>query len=106
MVAWLLIFMRTATEGVLPPNMASLITFGAIAASLFGCVAGGLLSDRFGRTATTAGLMIVSGPCALLIGFAFSGPTWLITLIAIVWGIAIVGDSPALFRRRDGTSGP
>lgn len=94
MWAWLLIFMRTAVEGTLPANMASLITFGAIAAGLFGCVAGGLLSDRFGRTTTTAGLMVVSGLCALLIGFAFSGPTWLIVLIAIVWGIAIVGDSP------------
>jgi len=94
MWAWLLIFVRTASDGILSPNVASLITFVAIAAGLFGCVAGGLLSDRFGRTATTAGLMIVSGLCALLIGFAFSGPTWLIVLIAIVWGIAIVGDSP------------
>lgn len=68
MWAWLLIFMRTAAEGTLPPNMASLITFAPIAAGLFGCVAGGLLSDRFGRTATTAGLMIVSGLRALIIG--------------------------------------
>ena len=94
MWAWLLIFMRTAADGTFPANMASLITFVAIAAGLVGCVAAGLLSDRFGRTATTAGLMIVSGLCALLIGFAFSGPTWLIVLIAIVWGVAIVGDSP------------
>ncbi|MCX8279142.1 MFS transporter [Phyllobacterium sp. 0TCS1.6C] len=94
MWAWLLMFMRTAAEGTVPPNMASFITFVAIAVGLFGCVAGGLLSDRFGRTATTMGLMVVSGLCALLIGFAFSGPTWLLILIAVVWGIAIVGDSP------------
>ncbi|MEL4378148.1 MFS transporter [Brucella cytisi] len=94
MWAWLLIFLRKSTEDTLPPNMTSLITFIAIAAGLVGCVAGGFLSDRFGRTATTAGLMIVSGLCALLIGLAFSGPIWLIALIAIVWGIAIVGDSP------------
>jgi MFS family permease len=38
--------------------------------------------------------MVVSGLCAFLIGFAFDGPTWLVVLIAIVWGISIIGDSP------------
>ncbi len=94
MWAWLLIFIRTALDGAFSASTASLITFAAIAAGLVGCVAGGLLSDRFGRTATTAGFMIVSGLCAVLIGFAFAGPTWLLVLVAIVWGIAIVGDSP------------
>lgn len=94
MWAWLLIFMRSATDGMLPTHTASLFTFIAIAAGLVGCVAGGLLSDRFGRTATTAGFMIVSGLCALLIGFVFSGPVWLIVLVAVVWGVAVVGDSP------------
>ncbi|MFW7357550.1 MAG: MFS transporter [Brucella sp.] len=92
--AWLLIFMRTAADGMLPTHVASLITFIAIAAGLVGCVAGGVLSDRFGRTVTTAGFMIVSGLCALLIGFVFSGPIWLIVLVAVVWGMTVVGDSP------------
>ncbi len=94
MWAWLLIFIRTALDGGLSAGAASLMTFAAIASGLIGCVAGGLLSDRFGRTATTAGFMIVSGSCAVLIGFTFDGPTWLIALIAIIWGVAIVGDSP------------
>ena len=94
MWAWLLIFVRMAIEGTVPASTASLLTFIAIAAGLVGCVAGGILSDRFGRTATTAGFMIVSGLCAVLIGFAFNGPTWLIVAIAVVWGMAIVGDSP------------
>lgn len=94
MWAWLLIFLRTAFGEGVSPSTTSLITFGAIAAGLLGCLGGGVLSDRFGRTATTAGFMIVSGTCAVLMGFAFEGPTWLIILIAAVWGIAIVGDSP------------
>jgi MFS family permease len=51
------------------------------------------LADRFGRTAVTAALMAASGACALLIGFAFDGPLWLLILIAVVWGITVVGDS-------------
>jgi MFS family permease len=54
---------------------------------------GGLLSDRVGRTLTTAGMMIVSGVCALLIGFSFSGPTWLFIVIAFIWGFSVIGDS-------------
>lgn len=94
MWAWLLIFLRTAFGQGISPATTSLITFAAIAAGLFGCLGGGLLSDRFGRTATTAGFMIVSGLCAIMIGFAFDGPNWLVIGIAIVWGIAIIGDSP------------
>lgn len=94
MWAWLLLYMRAAMDGTLSPAAASLITFVAIAAGLLGCVAGGLLSDRFGRTVTTAGFMIVSGSCAVLIGLAYAGPEWLVVSIAVVWGVAIVGDSP------------
>lgn len=94
MWAWLLIFIRAALEGEISAGMASLVTFAAIGSGFIGCIAGGLLSDRFGRTATTAGFMIVSGCCAVIIGFAFDGPTWLIALVAVIWGVAIVGDSP------------
>ena len=94
MWAWLLVFIRNAIGDTFPAHVASLITFIAIAAGLFGCIMGGLLSDRFGRTATTAGFMLVSSSCAVLIGFAFSGPIWLIVIISVVWGISIIGDSP------------
>lgn len=94
MWAWLLIFLRTALDGTLLPSTASLLTFIAIASGFAGCILGGLLSDRFGRTLTTAGFMIVSGTCAVLIGLVFDGPLWLVACLAVVWGIAIVGDSP------------
>lgn len=94
MWAWLLVFIRNSIGDTFPTYVASLITFIAIAAGLFGCIMGGLLSDRFGRTVTTAGFMLVSGSCAVLIGFAFSGPIWLIVIISVVWGISIIGDSP------------
>ena len=94
MWAWLLTYLRAAASAeTLSLGSISLLTFSAIAAGVFGCVAGGVLSDRFGRTATTAGMMAVSGLCALLVGFAFDGPGWLLAVIVIIWGISIIGDS-------------
>lgn len=95
MWAWLLAFLRQALANGSGPTgaAASLLTFAAIAAGVLGCLAGGLLSDRFGRTATTAGMMIASGTCALLIGFAFDGPLWLLAAVVLVWGVSIIGDS-------------
>jgi MFS family permease len=72
---------------------ASLATFLVVASGILGCLLGGYLSDRVGRSATTAGMMLVSGGCALLMGFLFTGPLWLFMLVAIVWGVSVVGDS-------------
>ncbi|MFT4792880.1 MAG: MFS family permease [Paracoccaceae bacterium] len=92
MWAWLLVFLAAA-PAMQGTGLASWITFAAIGSGAIGCVAGGQLADRFGRTAVTAALMAASGACALLIGFAFDGPLWLLILIAVVWGITVVGDS-------------
>jgi len=95
MWAWLLAYVSAALEGMAAGNatQASLLTFAAVAAGVVGCFAGGLLSDRFGRTATTAGMMLASGTCALLIGFVFDGPQWLLVLVVVIWGMTIIGDS-------------
>lgn len=94
MWAWLLTYLAMSPVGeTLSPAAGSGLVFAAIAVGALGCIAGGLLSDRYGRTATTVGMMTVSCLCALLIGFAFDGPLWLLAIIAIIWGISIVGDS-------------
>ncbi|MDX8504044.1 MFS transporter [Mesorhizobium captivum] len=95
MWAWLLAYTRAAFEAqaIGSAAAASLSTFFVVASGILGCLLGGYLSDRIGRTATTAGMMIVSGSCALLMGFLFPGPLWLFMLVAIIWGISVIGDS-------------
>jgi len=73
--------------------MASLIVFVVISAGVLGAIAGGILADRFGRTLTTAGMMLTSAACALLIGMTFHGPLWLFLAVAVIWGASVVGDS-------------
>ncbi|RUX28752.1 MFS transporter [Mesorhizobium sp. M2A.F.Ca.ET.042.01.1.1] len=95
MWAWVLAYTRAAFEAqaIGTAATASLATFLVVASGILGCLLGGYLSDRIGRTATTAGMMLVSGSCALLMGFLFTGPLWLFMLVAIVWGVSVIGDS-------------
>jgi MFS family permease len=95
MWGWFLAYSRAATltQGGEPGPHNSVLTFAVIASGVLGCLFGGVLSDRIGRTAAAGGMMAVSGSCAALIGFAFAGPMWLLAIVAVVWGITVVGDS-------------
>jgi MFS family permease len=68
-------------------------SFLVIGAGAAGCVAGGLLADRVGRTLVTSVAMALSGACCLVVGFFFdASPVVLLTLMA-VWGATVVADS-------------
>ncbi len=71
---------------------ARLAGFATIASGGIGCVVAGWLADRIGRTTTTIASLAISGTCALLVGALFSSPIAL-TVLCIVWGIAVVADS-------------
>lgn len=93
--AWLLAYL-SASPTAFTGNVAgvgSLATFAALTAGVIGCIAGGILSDRFGRAVTTAGMMLASGTCAVLVGFVFDGPVILLMLVVIIWGMTVIGDS-------------
>ena len=88
MWAWFLVF---ATDTLFASRTtAALTTFAVIGVGALGCVAGGMLGDRLGRAETTAGLMVCSGACALVIGLL---PTWAAVFVALFWGFTVVADS-------------
>ncbi len=72
---------------------ASGATFVVIAAGALGCWAGGVVSDRWGRTMLTMAAMALSGACAATMGLTFGGPPLATLALAIVWGITIIADS-------------
>lgn len=71
----------------------ALVTFAIVAIGAVGALAGGWCADRFGRTLVTSAAMAVSAACAILIGFTFGGPPWLILAVGLVWGVAVIADS-------------
>jgi MFS family permease len=68
-------------------------TFVVIAIGALGCWLGGVLSDRFGRTAATMGAMAVSGACASTIGLTHGAAPLATLALALVWGVSVVADS-------------
>jgi len=90
MWAWFVVFFR-AVHG--PGAGAAYATFAVIGAGAFGCVAGGLLGDRWGRPQTTAAMMVASGSCAVAIGLVAQWSAWLALAIGLVWGFTVVADS-------------
>lgn len=93
--AWFLVFFSEvlAARGVSVGSAAAYTTFAFIAIGGLGSWVGGILGDRWGRTRTTAVMMGISGSCCVLIGLLFGSPAWLVLLVSLVWGFAIVADS-------------
>jgi len=54
---------------------------------------GGALSDRWGRTAVIAGMMLVSSACSFGFGWMLTAPLVLIIVVGSVYGFSALGDS-------------
>ncbi|MFQ5955814.1 MAG: MFS transporter [Kiloniellales bacterium] len=98
MWAWITLFLHASFAATMAPESApvaaKLATFATVGVGALGCLAGGLAADRIGRTGLTMLAMTVSGGCALAIGFLFGADPWLVTALCLIWGVAVVADSP------------
>ena len=99
MWAWIGIFLDasfqiTLGEGASTARWAALSTFAIMGAGAVGCIAGGVLADRIGRTTVTIAAMTISGLCALSVGFLFGGSIAPLIVLCLIWGASVVADSP------------
>lgn len=60
-----------------------------------GAVAGGRLSDRFGRAETATLMLSVSLLCSIVFGWLFGAPLVLLIGIALLYGVTSLADSPS-----------
>jgi len=80
---------RVAAGGV------SGIAFAVIAVGGLGCVLGGFASRRIGSARVAALALAGSGLCCALFALgAFQATGWPLLLLLLVWGVAVVADSP------------
>ena len=74
-------------------STASLLAFGAIAVGAVGCIWGGAVADRIGYGRFVMLAMAVSGMCALATPLVFGRSLPLLTILVLIWGIAVIADS-------------
>ena len=92
--AWIPVMIRASMlmreTAAMPAEVASFLVIGCGA---IGCVAGGLLADKIGRTIVTSTAMAISGTCCLVVGFLFGGNPVLLLIVAAIWGASVIADS-------------
>ena len=74
-------------------STSSLLAFGAIAVGAVGCIWGGAIADRIGYGRFVMLAMAVSGTCALATPLVFGRSLPLLTILVLIWGIAVIADS-------------
>lgn len=72
---------------------ASAATFAVIGVGGLGSLLAGKLADRLGRTTLTIASLLISGSCAILVGFLFGGSPIALVIVCLIWGFAVVADS-------------
>lgn len=96
MWAWIGVFFNasfTASHVSRSTTAAAIATFVVVGVGALGAGLGGVLADRYGRTATTIGAMALSASCAATMGWLFGGSTILLVAVGIVWGVSVIADS-------------
>ena len=101
MWTWIPLFLLSAYQGIgdggwmsrQPERAAALVAFAVIGAGGMGSVLAGVVADNWGRSRTTMVSLVISGSCAVLIGFLYGAHPYWLTLLALFWGFAIVADS-------------
>ena len=71
-----------------------LATFATIVVGFLGCWGGGVLSLKFGSGKIALIQLSISGICCLCLPFIIDTSLSVFSLLMLIWGITVVGDSP------------
>jgi MFS family permease len=72
---------------------ASAAAFLAIASGSLGCLLGGVIADRIGRSRVAGFALVASGACALASGVVFGRHPALLYALLACWGFVVIADS-------------
>jgi len=92
--AWLPSFLAAGAlihAGNLAQRSLAFVAIGLAGAT--GCLLGGVVADRYGRSLTTTFAMLGSGLLALTSPAWFGGPTAVVAALACLWGGLVIADS-------------
>ncbi len=97
MWAWIGVFLSSSFALTMPAaqasTTASAAAFATIAAGAVGCLLGGRIADRCGRTLLIMASLLASGACSIAVGLLYGGHPAILIAVCIIWGIAVIADS-------------
>lgn len=93
---WTLTPALVVIAGLAAPGSPALsgYAFAIIGIGALGCLAGGWCSQRFGSARVAATALAISALCCAVFPLTLNGPAWLLMTLMLIWGSAVVADSP------------
>jgi predicted MFS family arabinose efflux permease len=73
---------------------ADLLSFVFFVAGFLGCAAGGVIALRTGSRRVALVSLFISGILCLISPLLFYLPAWAALILIMIWGVAVVADSP------------
>ena len=75
-------------------NLGKISAFLCILAAAPACLLSALVADRIGKDRVAAVALATSGSACVLTALTFGGPPWITFVLLLIWGAAVVPDSP------------
>ncbi len=73
---------------------ADLLSFAFFVAGFLGCAASGIIALRTGSRRVALASLFISGVLCLISPLLFYLPVWAALILIMIWGVAVVADSP------------
>ena len=96
MWAWVGAFLAAVpaiANSVNPQPTAAALSFVCIGGGAAGCLVGGRLSDRYGRSRSALICLLASGAAAVALSIVGAGSLWIVLPLCIFWGFWVIADS-------------
>ncbi|MDD5295746.1 MAG: MFS transporter [Rhodocyclaceae bacterium] len=93
---WTLVPALVVLSALAAPGTAGLsgLSFAVIGVGALGCVLGGWWSQRVGSAPVAATALALSALCCAVFPFSGAWPSWARLALLLLWGAAVVADSP------------